>query len=233
VVSIGDNILDAVDITYRDKLKSIFTKDGISSVPISSIFPISKDSPKTSWVYVELADSSLGVLKYLVKSIILTEASTIDHKIAILSADSIYNSSLAILQIRQLNDELDKIKQTIVEELSYARESLTEAILAAKKAEEAATDNKSVTDLLRQQVESQFSVHTKEITKLMTSDVIHDSRMEIFENHVKKTTSEAIMKIMDQADVSGKRVFTRMLIPVIITILLTLLSQYVIIRYVL
>lgn len=225
------SVYGLIDESFRSRLAIMLSNKDKSGLPKKTLWPVPCVPNKLAWwmVEIELVDSD-----YLLcgcSPILLTDRIDIGYKFAALSADNTYLASSALVQLETIKEDVKNLRQSFFDEIKVTRDDISDAISASKKAEEAAVENKSLIEDLKTQVIHQFNVHTREITKLMTSDVIHDSRMEIFENHVKKTTSAAMLQIMDQADRSGRGLTKKMVVPVgfmagIIAFLQWLLTKY-------
>jgi len=211
---LNTSIFGLVDETFRGRLSRLLTGYSPHSVPLKTLWPISCAKHKIAWWMMSIEYKDDEYLIFHVELMVLTEKADIGFKFAKMSADNTFQTSAALMELKSIKKEILDINDTLKEEIIKTREDLNQAVAASKKAEAAAIQNKDALEELKNQVINQFNIHTKEIMKLMTSDVIHDSRMATFEGHVKKTTTEALTQIIDQADQSGKGLTRKITIPV-------------------
>lgn len=228
---VSNSIYGLVDESFRARLTSVFNEYDPKDLPRKTVWPVASVKNRTIWwiINIEIYDE-----EYLICNAspsISTDRSELGYKFASLSADNTFLASIALSEIANLRREISTFKKNINEDVKTSREQIEAAALAARKAEQAAIKNREATDDLKKHVVAQFSEHTREITKLMTSDVVHDSRMAIFEEHVKKTTTEALTKIVTQADKSGKGLSRKVTVPVGISALIMAFLQWIITRY--
>lgn len=228
---LNSSIYGLVDESFRARLSSILNEYEAKDIPRKTLWPIPTSKGKMAWwmVNIEYTDEEYFICStYLV---LLTDKSELGYKFASLSADNTFLASVAMSEIKSLRRDFDAFRKSVSDEVKASKDQINAAVEASRKAEKAAILNKEATDDLRKHVISQFSEHTKEITKLMTSDVVHDSRMAIFEDHVKKTTSEALTRIVQQANQSGRGLSKKVTVPVGISAVVVGILQWIITKY--
>ena len=228
---LDSNIYGLVDEAFRGKLATMISSFEPSEFPRKTLWPISCAADKISWWMAELELWDEHKIIYSVVPMVTMDRTEIGYKLITLSADNTYLASSSLIEINKIKNEVIELRKLLNDEITKTKNYISDAIDAAKKAEEAALTNKKLIEELNQQVKDQFDEHTQEIKKLITSDVVHDSRMTIFENHVKKTTSEAVVKIIDQADKSGKGLTKRIVLPVGFMATVIAFLQWLITRY--
>lgn len=228
---LNTNIFGLVDESFRSRLSRLFTNYKPHQIPNKTLWPITCDKSKMAWwmINIEYEDNEYIICN--ADLMVVTDRTDVGYKFAKMSADNTYQASAAIVELKTIKKEIIEINNTLKDEVIKTREDLNEAIDASKKAEAAAIQNKEALEELRNQVINQFNIHTKEIMKLMTSDVVHDSRMATFESHVKKTTTEALTQIIDQAEQSGKGLTKKITIPVGTTAAVIAFLQWIITKY--
>jgi hypothetical protein len=133
-------------------------------------------------------------------------------------------------------EELDRWVHEQVErqdgDMAELSRKLDAAVKLVRTAADAALDSKNASMALQKQVNDKLgdlddalTDHTAEIIKLISTDQVHDRRIEDFEKHVKKTTDLAIRSITMQADQAGRGLST---IPVSVIAAIATLVQYLI-----
>ena len=136
-------------------------------------------------------------------------------------------------------EELDKWVHEQVErqdsDLTEMSRKLDTAVKLVKTSAEAALASKNASMALQQEVNQKLGEfndaltdHTAEILKLISTDEVHDRRIEAFEKHVKKTTDLAIKSITMQADKAGQGLSKRVTIPVSVIAAVATIVQYLI-----
>jgi hypothetical protein len=113
----------------------------------------------------------------------------------IVELQTITNQSVESLNVkyRELSGEVESLqKQT------------TAATAAANRAASAALDVSSSMRTFKNEIQDQLTVQTTEILKLISTDTLHDKRIQAFESHIKKTTDNAVQAITVQADKAGQ-----------------------------
>jgi hypothetical protein len=227
---LNSSIYSLVDPDYRLRLTNIIASGEFFS-KLKTIWPILCDNSNIGWwtVSAVLSDDAYIIVETNHITTHSKESSEF-KKFNIVAEGIIFNAEI-LKDISVIKEDIKDIKTEINQEILGIQKDIKESIDAALKAEKAAISNKELITDLRKQVKEQFDKHTKEITKLMTSDVIHDSRMEIFESHVKRTTTEALSQIADEASRSGKGLARKMTLPVGAAGVLIAVIQWVINTY--
>jgi hypothetical protein len=228
---VSNSIYGLVDESFRARLTSVLNEYTPKDLPRKTVWPVASGNARTTWWVINIESFDDEYLICNASPSISTDKSELGYKFASLSADNTFLASVALSEIANLHREISAFKKGINEDVKTSREQIESAAAAARKAEQAAIKNREATDDLKKHVIAQFSEHTKEITKLMTSDVVHDSRMAIFEEHVKKTTTEALTKIVTQADKSGRGLSRKVTIPVGISAMIMAFLQWIFTRY--
>lgn len=112
---------------------------------------------------------------------------------------------------------------------------LDSAIKLVKRSAEAALESKNASRALQLEVndklrefDEHLTDHTAEILKLISTDQVHDKRIDSFEKHVKRTTDLAIKSITMQASKAGRGLSKKVTIPVSVIAAVATLIQYLI-----
>lgn len=227
---INSSVYGVVEESFRAKLSKTISEFEPEKIPKKTLWPVICNG-KISWWVVNVCIVGDYSLICSTEVIFVTNYNDISFRFASLNAHNLYNSSLALSEISSVKFEVENFKKTFNEEILSTKNDILTAIEASEKAESAAKESTKSTEELKKQMVDQFKIHTDEITKLMTSSTIHDSRMNIFENHVQKTTAEALARIINQADESGKGLTKRVTLPVGFIGVLAALLQWIIAHY--
>lgn len=111
-------------------------------------------------------------------------------------------------------DRLGHETQDLRDAVSGLKEQMRSTLSAANKAANAALENAQTINSFKEDISKELSNHTAEILRLITTDTIHDKRIEAFESHMKATTSKAVTAIQVQAEKSGRGLARKVTIPV-------------------
>jgi hypothetical protein len=110
--------------------------------------------------------------------------------------------------------------QGLQNHLTKIENSVENVKTAAKNALEHAGISRDTSLAVQTQIKKTFSDyedsqarHTEEILKLITTNVIHDRRMDAFETHIKNSTDIAIQSIQNQTDKASKGISRKITIP--------------------
>jgi hypothetical protein len=99
---------------------------------------------------------------------------------------------------------------------------------AANRAANIALENAQTINTFKDDLSSQLSNHTAEILMLITTDTIYDKRVQIFENHTKNATSEAISAIQKQSEEFWKGLTRKVTIPVAMIVIIAIVIEWAI-----
>lgn len=106
-------------------------------------------------------------------------------------------------------DHLTNRFAALSKEVDSMQKQITSATDAANKAATAALEVSSAMKNFKSEIQDQLTVQTTEILKLITTDTLHDKRIQAFEAHIKKTTDNAVQIITVQADKAGRGITTQ------------------------
>jgi len=112
--------------------------------------------------------------------------------------------------INRLGQESADIRNSI----DSIKDQMRSCLAAANKAANVALENAHTINSFKTDISRELSNHTAEILMLISTDTMHDKRMQIFEGYMKETTTKAITAIQDQAEKSGKGLARKVTIPV-------------------
>lgn len=210
---LNTSIYGLVDEPFRAKLSSMLSSHDTKHLPSKTVWPILCLDEKIAWWKINVLTKNKDMIGCSAEMLLFTGKKDNSYKYMLAVADSTYYASKSLNELDELKISMDGLKTQIYDEIRETRSNINASIEASQQVEDAANQNQEAIESLKNQVIQQFDIHTKEIIKLMTSDVIHDSRMTIFEAHVKKTTTQALSEIIEQANQSGKGLSSKVTIP--------------------
>jgi hypothetical protein len=210
---LNTSIYGLVDEAFRAKLSTMISSHETKKLPVITIWPIGCDADRIAWWKIRIVLEEKNFICCSADLVLFTKKADNSYLYMATTANNLYLASKSLNELDDLRRSLDEFKTDVLKDINDTRSDINASIEASRLAEEAANRNRVAIDELKNQVIQQFNIHTNEIIKLMTSDVIHDSRMSIFEDHVKKTTTQALADIIEQADKSGKGLSKKVTIP--------------------
>ncbi len=158
-----------------------------------------------------------------------TKPKTPEFKLACMIAECRLTISEVEIGLSEVTSSLQVDVKDIKRNMKDVESDLETAAEAAKLSAEASRANRESTEKLREEMASQFIAYTQEIAKLISSDVVHDRRLKIFEEAVEKRTREAIEKIDSRvSDSNSPGIASKLVLPVGTATAITTLIQYII-----
>ena len=118
-----------------------------------------------------------------------------EYKLACLIAECRQSVSEAEANIEEMTSAIRGDVRSMNKDLNELEHDLEMAAGAAKLSAEASRANHESTEMLRKEINARFDIFTQDISRLVSSDVLHDQRLKIFEAAVEKRTREAMKTI--------------------------------------
>lgn len=164
-----------------------------------------------------------------------TKESGDSYELAVTAADSVITAAAAVAAAEatetRFDKFIDKFKKERDKEKLEDRKNIMAAISAAERAAESALANKASMDALKDQVSVKFDEHMEEIMKLVSTDAVHDERLKVFDDQVKKTTALAMKSIVNTADLAGRGLSKKVTIPVGLVAAILTIVQWVMMHW--
>jgi hypothetical protein len=224
---IGVSLYGLIDESYRAKLSFVLNSLEGETHYRKTVWPVCNAS-KIRWWSVELVKMFDDLIYAVCIPLVLTETTGPTYEFASLMSGVVENNSVtastAISSVASLTEEISILRS----EIEATRLNILAAVKASEEAARLTEENKKSIEVLRESVSDQLTNQTNDISALVTSNAVHDKRMSIFEEHVKKTTTDAIREISDQADVSKQVLSKNFTVPVTLTGIIVAIVQYII-----
>jgi hypothetical protein len=227
---IDESLFNLVHEKYAVKLAETISEIKRGVLFKKTLWPIVK-SESVSWWMVKIEFSDEERIWISCHPVIRTDLSgnTFDNAKLLSEVLSDISTVLSTLGVSEDNtiEKLDVLSNDI----SDLKKDTKEAYIAIRAAEKAAKENKQAVEDLKKLMSDQLNKHTDEIITLMSSDVLHDKRIDAFESHINATTLKALNAITSQGASTKRQVLQKVTVPVgAITALLAFL-QWLIIHY--
>ena len=145
------------------------------------------------------------------------------------SYNDLYNRITDLKQWTEDNvQRLDVADNELRDEMKEVRSQLKAAIAASHKAANAAIENSTLFAKFKADISEQLSNHTAELLRLISTDTVHDQRIKVFEEHIKKTTNTAVQQITNEANKAGSNLSKKVTIPVGLIAAIATIIQWII-----
>lgn len=159
-----------------------------------SMWPV-QHSQQVTWWSTTLEHTIDGSIFVRCEPLHETAPGSPEYKLACLIAECRQSVSEAEANIEEMATAIRSDVRSMKKDLNELERDLELAADAAKLSAEASRANHESTEMLRKEINARFDVFTQDISRLVSSDVLHDQRLKLFEAAVEKRTREAMETI--------------------------------------
>ena len=221
-------VFDIIPETFHESLRNVISDQTSGKFHKFSIWPMTSTSGDLVWWYSSKIKSQHPL--YWFRCEYLNRTPKFGPEFSSMSAamqttnsyNDIYNK-LADFQswtkenVDRLSSETDSLREgidDIREQVNTVQEQVGMAVTAAKRAADIGLENQISISRNHTNMTDELSKQTAEIFRLISTDVVHAKRIEAFEEHMKKTTAQAVQVIQVQANKAGQDLSRRITIPI-------------------
>lgn len=211
---IGASVHAIVRESHRERLLESLSEASSGRLFTRTVWPVLSNDGKTTWWTVVLEGAKNHTLWFSCSVSASVDTGSDMDMIAAMVADSHFVSAIS-------SSKSAELEQKVYAEIEKTRKHMTSTVQAVTTAANAALENKQATAELRSSMAKQFEDMTTEILRLISadarlshSDAIHEEKMKVFEDRVKKITTIAVKSIVNRADEAGRGLSKRVTIPV-------------------
>lgn len=222
------SVFDLCPSEFHERLREEMTEAHDGRTRRFSVRPMRTAHGAVCWWYVYQVRSHLPLQWVYAEHVQNTPTSGPEFSFMSMQMETVNSQAALEARIEDLDDwvreQISRVDQDVLsvrgklEELVVKTDS---AISAAKNAATNALDAKNAANGIKSELDSYFrrfeeyhSQHAGEILKLISTDTLHDRRIEAFEEHVKTTTELAVAAIERQANRAASGLSRRVTVPV-------------------
>lgn len=228
-------LYDVIPDRFHDSIRNAISDQVNGKFHKSSIWPLRNSNNQLVWWYSERVSVQHPLYWFKMEHMNTTPDSgpTFTSMCAVMETANNYNDLYNRIadfrgwteeNISRLGSDIIEIREAIDDVRSQMRSCLS----AANRAANIALENAQTINTFKDDLSSQLSNHTAEILMLITTDTIYDKRVQIFENHTKNATSEAISAIQKQSEEFWKGLTRKVTIPVAMIVIIAIVIEWAI-----
>jgi hypothetical protein len=217
----GMTIFSVIPEKFHDWVRDMISDQTKGKIHKLFIWPWKNSDGKLIWWYSELFDTNHPFYWFKMGHMNTTTESGPEYTSMSATMEATNNFNDLFHKMADLQSWTEEHVVRLGGEITETRDSIDNIKLqmrsclsAANRAADLALENVQMINMFKNEIIRELSNHTTEILMLITTDTIHDKRIQIFEKHMKETTNRAILEIQNQAEKSGKNLTRKITIPV-------------------
>lgn len=222
------SVFDVAPEQFHERIREEMTEAVDGKPRRFSVRPMRTSAGTVCWWYVYQVRSHIPLQWMFAEHIQDTPTEGPEFSFMSMQMDTVNSQASLEARMEDLDEWVREQVQRVDGDVHEVRRKMDDligktdaAIRAAKNAAENALDAKNAANGLKAELDDHFerfddsqSRHTTEILKLISTDTLHEKRIQTFEEHVKTTTEVAVRAIEAQANRAATGLSRKVTVPV-------------------